>query len=456
MKFILSLFFILTTCVLEAQNSLKLVMDTKPVGSTIRISKYLGDMQIDLDSVRYRGEAEVNFTYDQRYTDGVYAVDINSLESFQFVLVNQEKITAHIYESGTGMAFKADGSKENDAFNIMLNLSEVYSKSMDTLGNTMNRLSAFAPRHDAIIDSLTGVFHNIADAYNHSLDLLVNLFPKSYTAQVLVPLDRIPLRTQQADWNKTFDNDAAFNHVHYFNKIDFSDERIITNPFLTNKILEYLYTYTERSEQGVKASIDKLLGFPKLNAKVQSYIIDLLIDFFTEKEAPEFIDHLNRNYLGSCELPLSKEALDKIAKMSKFKPGDPIPDIRLPSQTGHLITTSALTGQLNVLVFWSTECSHCLREIPKLKSIYEEMNGKMGVFAVSLDSSNTDWIKAVNDAKLKWFNVNEPLGWKSEYLSTFAVTSTPTFILLDDNLRWIGRAGSIDGLYEMVQQQLKE
>lgn len=456
MKYLLTLFIIHTVFVLNAQNSLKLVMDTKPVGSTIRVSKYVGDMQIDLDSVRYRGENELLFTYDQRYTNGVYAVDINSLESFQFVLVDQEKINAHIYESGAGMAFKADGSKENDAFNIMLNLSEVYSKSMDTLGHAMKGLSDFDPRHDALIDSLTEVFHMTAQAYNHSLDLLVNLFPNSYTAQVLIPLDRIPLRSQNPDWNRTYDNDAAFNHVHYFDLIDFSDERIITNPFLTNKILEYLYSYTERSEHGVKASIDKLLGFPNMDSKVQAYIVDLLIDFFTEKEAPEFIDHLTRNYLGSCDLPLSKETLDKIAKMAKFKAGDPIPDIKLPSVTGHLISTSVLTGQLNVLAFWSSECSHCLREIPKLKSIYDEMKGKLGVFAISLDSSNTEWIKAVNDANLKWFNVNEAKGWKSEYLSSFAVTSTPSFILLDDNLRWVGRAGSIDGLYQLVQQQLQE
>lgn len=456
MKIQSTLFILLITFSLQAQNSLKLVMDTKPVGSTIRLSKYIGDMQIDLDSIRYRGEAELNFAYDQRFTDGVYAIDINTLESFQFVLVDQEKLTAHIYESGSGMAFKADGSKENDAFNIMLNLSEVYSKSMDTLSFAMSKLSDFAPRHDAVTDSLTGAYHNIAVAYNHSLDLLVNLFPKSYTAQVLIPLDRIPLRIQRPEWNKTFDNDAAFNHVHYFDLIDFSDERIITNPFLTNKILEFLYSYTERSEQGVKATIDKLLGFPNLHPKVQSYIIDLLIDFFTEKEAPEFIDHLNRNYLGSCDIPLSKEALEKIGKMTKFKPSDLVPIIKLPSQTGHLISNSALTGQLNVLVFWSSTCPHCLREIPKLKTLYDEMKGKLGVYAISLDTSSTDWIKAVNDAKLKWFNVNDAAGWKSEYLSAYAVTSTPSFILLDDNLRWIGRAGSIDGLYEMVQQQLKE
>ncbi|MBI1288788.1 MAG: redoxin domain-containing protein [Flavobacteriales bacterium] len=452
-----NIFFLLTFFgAFTAQAQLRLVMDTKPVGSVIRVSKYLGDMEIPLDSMRYRGEAEVTFNYDSRYTDGVYAVGISTLETFQFVLVGQEPITAHIYESGRGMAFKADMSKENDAFNVMLNLADTYSMSMDTLSMTMNRLSDFDPKHDAITDLMTDHYHRTAEAYNHSLDLLNNLFPKSYTAEVLVPLDKIPLRSQKPEWQKEYDNDPAFNHVHYFDMIPFDDERIITNPFLSNKILEYLYSYTERSEQGVKDAIDKLLNMPNMNPKVQAFVIDLLIDFFTDKGAAEYVDHISRNYLGSCDLPLSQETLDKISQTVKFKEGDVVSSITLKNQTGHNVPLTALTGDLNVLVFWASWCPHCIREIPKLKALYDELPGKLGVYAVSLDTSKTDWVNTINQNNLRWLNVIDTDGWDSKYVKEFGVTSTPTLILLDRELRWIGRASSFDGLYELVKTQLTE
>ena len=457
MRFILlPLILILCTLGAIAQDGIRIVMDTKPVGSVIRISKYLGDMNIPLDSLRYRGEAEVFFKYDDRYTDGVYLIEISTIESFQFVLVNKEKITAHIYESGSGMAFKPDQSKENDAFNIMLNLSDVYSSSMDTLNAAMSYLSDFEPRHDAITDSLTMVYHRIADAYNNSLGLLNNLFPESYTAEVLVALDKIPLRTQKPEWSKKYDNDPAFNHVHYFDHINFGDERIVSNPFLSNKILDYLYNYAERSEQGIKEGIDMILGQPNLHPKVQGFIIDLLIDFFTDKEAAEFIDHIDRNYLGNCELPLSEETLAKINSMVKFKSGDQVPSVKMPSQTGHYIPLNSLDGQLNVVVFWASWCSHCMREIPKLKSLYDEMQGKLGVYPVSRDTSKTDWVQTINSEGLKWLNVNDLKGWDSETVQQFGVTSTPTLILLDERLRWIGRSSSFEGLLELVREQLAE
>lgn len=452
----LLIFLVLLVNAALAQSKITIVMDTKPVGSVIRLSKYVGDMTEPLDSLRYRGEAEISFSYDNRYTDGVYLLEISTIESFQFILINQENITAHIYESGSGMAFKPDQSKENDAFNIMMNLSDVYSSSMDTLNAATSYLSDFAPRHTAITDSLTKVYHRIATAYNNSLGLLENLFPESYAAQVLVPLDKIPLRDQKEEWSNTFDNDPAFNHIHYFHYIDFSDKRIITNPFLSNKVLDYLYNYTERSEQGVKETIDKLLSVESMAPEVQSFLIDLLVDFFAEREAAEFIDHINRNYLGSCELPLSKETLAKINSSVKFKPGDEIPDLKIPNQTNHMVPVSGLTGQLNVIVFWASWCPHCVRELPKLRTLYDNMRGKLGVYAVSVDTNKTEWIDAVNNLSLKWLNVNDLKGWESEALQEFGVTSTPTLILVDSQLRWIGRASSFDGLYELVNEQLTE
>jgi thiol-disulfide isomerase/thioredoxin len=431
-------------------------MDTKPKGSVIRLSKYVGDMKVALDSMLYRGESEIGFTYDSRFSDGIYALDVNSLETFQFVIINQENISAHIYESGSGMAFKSNQSRENDAFNIMLNLSEVYSKSMDSMGIALNQLSDFDPRHGAKTDSLTMVYHRIADSYNNSLDLLNNLFPKSYTAEVLIALDKIPLRTQKSEWNSKFDNDAAFNHIHYFSFIDFSDERIITNPFLSNKVLDYIYNYSERSEQGLKQAIDKLVDASNTHPKVQAFIIDLLIDFFTDKEAAEFIDYISRTYLGSCALPLSESRLAKIDQMVKFKSGDPIPEFRLPNQTGHLVPVSGVTGQLNVIVFWASWCPHCMRELPKIKELYDVLAGDLGVYAISVDSVKPDWIQAVKSENLKWLNVIDEDGFESARLAEFGVTSTPTLILVDSELRWIGRASSFDGLYELVKAQLAE
>lgn len=458
MRKLLFLFSILIfgTVLHSEGQQITLNMDTKPVGSVIRISKYVGDMLVPFDSLRYRGEQSVQFNYDDRYTDGVYAISIASLETFQFVLRDKEPITASIYESGRGMAFKPEESKENDAFNILLNLADGYSASMDSLAFVSSRLSDFDPRQRTVSDSLEDVYHRVAKGYNKSLDVLEGLFPESYVVEVLVPLDRIPLRSDKPEYMERYDNDAAFNHRHFFDHIDFSDERIITNPFLTSKVMEYLYNYSERSEQGIRNTTDMLLSMPDVHPKVQGFLVDLLVDFFTEKKAMNFVDHINRNYLGNCDLPMPEETLAKIRAAVKFNPDEVVPDPQLPTVDGSVRPLRQVQGDLKVMVFWASWCGHCTREIPKLQQLYQQMNGKLGVYAVSVDTSRTDWMDAIREFRLDWTNVNDLKGWDSGVLETFGVTSTPTLILLDSQDRFIGRASSFNGLQDLVSDALNE
>ena len=142
--------------------------------------------------------------------------------------------------------------------------------------------------------------------------------------------------------------------------------------------------------------------------------------------------------------------------MVKFEQGDLVPDIKLKDASGKKIGLSELNGELNVIIFWASWCPHCIRELPKLQELYNQMDGKLGVYAISVDTSRTDWTNAVENYGLRWTNVNDLKGWESESLSLFGISSTPTLILLDRNLHWIGRASSFEGLRELVNLQLTE
>ena len=74
----------------------------------------------------------------------------------------------------------------------------------------------------------------------------------------------------------------------------------------------------------------------------------------------------------------------RINSAVKFKPGDVIPDLKIPNQTNHMVPISGVTGQLSAIVFWVVLVSSLhVRELPKLKALYDNMQGKLGVYAVS-------------------------------------------------------------------------
>lgn len=443
----------LMPALLLAQGGLTLKMDTRPEGSLLRLSRYEGEMTVPLDSVQYVNAPEVRFVLKDDHPDGVFLLEVGGLESNRFVIAHDEMVEAVLFESGSGMAFRTKGSKENDAFSVLMNISQNYSRGMDSLSRAMNSLSDFHPRQRAISDSLTAVYQRIARSYNLSLDLIPDLFPESYAAQVLVPLDKLPLRNMRPEWEAGFDTDPAFNHVHFFHFVPWHDERIITNPYLSNKVLEYLFSFTERSEEGIHYAIDRIMGNEGTHPKVEAFLVELLVDFFTQKGVSDFVAYMHDRYLGNCDLPLSDELKAKIKAAVPVAKGEQLPEISLPDGDGMEVPIEVLNGNLNVVLVWSSTCPHCLRELPRLKALYDHMGPKkMNVYAISLDTDRESWIRTVRENKLNWININDPKGWEGNIPQQLGVLGTPAILLVDADRRLLGRASSFEGLQRIVKE----
>ena len=84
-----------------------------------------------------------------------------------------------------------------------------------------------------------------------------------------------------------------------------------------------------------------------------------------------------------------------------------------------------------VLVFWSTDCSHCLREIPELhKSLQQKSNIK--VIAFAMERNDTGW-KKMKGTLSNWHHVLGLNKWENKIARTYNILSTPTYFILDNN-----------------------
>src|SRR5262245_66462896 len=77
---------------------------------------------------------------------------------------------------------------------------------------------------------------------------------------------------------------------------------------------------------------------------------------------------------------------------AEIEVGAVAPSFSLPSgeRGGPVVTSASLRGQTTVLIFWSTTCSVCLKEIDELRAIHED--GDATVVAVALDD-NADAVR---------------------------------------------------------------
>jgi peroxiredoxin len=82
------------------------------------------------------------------------------------------------------------------------------------------------------------------------------------------------------------------------------------------------------------------------------------------------------------------EALDPKPMAPAVRQGQAAPEFALRDAAGKVVTLKSLRGRPVLLNFWATWCAPCAKELPALERLSREMNGRLTVVAVSVDS---DW-----------------------------------------------------------------
>lgn len=128
-----------------------------------------------------------------------------------------------------------------------------------------------------------------------------------------------------------------------------------------------------------------------------------------------------------------KAEKEQEARMAKFAPGKPVPDIKMADTSGNQLALSSLRGKYVLLDFWASWCGPCRMENPNVVNLYNKYKDKgFTVYSVSLDDRRASWIAAIRKDNLTWPNhVSELKKWQTSVLGDFGITGIPYTILID-------------------------
>lgn len=117
-------------------------------------------------------------------------------------------------------------------------------------------------------------------------------------------------------------------------------------------------------------------------------------------------------------------------------PGKPSPTFNYENQKGGKTSLESLKGKYVYIDVWATWCEPCRQEIPSLKKVEEQFQGKNIVF-VSISIDNTKdrekWSKLINEKQLGGIQLLADNEWKSQFIREYIITGIPRFILIDTN-----------------------
>ncbi|MCI3937718.1 TlpA family protein disulfide reductase [Chryseobacterium aahli] len=188
----------------------------------------------------------------------------------------------------------------------------------------------------------------------------------------------------------------------------------------------------------VGQSVDKLLDKLKVETPRGQTILSELIDIFDIYEMAEF----KNKYLTlakNLKCTITDRLASTIKSNANVEIGAVFPNYKFQSAVNTTAKSIAdVKADKKVIVFWSSTCSHCESELPKLLEKYNDMKAKnIQIIGLSLDSDKDSYAKKI--VAFPWINDSELRGWNSSYAETYNVHATPSYFILDANNKIISK-----------------
>jgi len=381
---------------------------------------------------------------------GIYMLLFDNRSKFtEFILQNgdQMSITVDTLNMPENIAFK--GSPENDRYLAYEKFLVGYGKKQQGYLEELKKAKNAADTQ-AIRDRSSVTAKELL-AYRNDY---IKKYPGTFLTSVFNALNtpEVPEGKHYLAGTKTLDSNYSFNYykTHYWDKFDFTDNRLMNTPVYDAKLDEYFNRLVIPLPDTMNMEADLLLAKTRKSPELFKYSLHWLTGNAERSKVmgmdESFVYLVEKYYMRGDAFWLDSAALDKYTTRAKtMSPtviGNKAPDLDMQeiwSLQERPLSKEA--GKYTMVVFWSKECGHCMKELPQLDSLYNTVLKKRGVkvYTISTEGDLSDIQKVVEKLKIKeWTNVVDANN-KTDYRKKYDVYTTPKVFLLDESKTIIGK-----------------
>ena len=407
--------------------------------SRYELKGYEGLEQKTLSQSESKEDGKFTLTYPRNYT-GVAQLWMNG--AYQVLLfLNHEDITLH-WEDLTNRDGLETNSQEYQAF---LGGMKTFQDSEAKLAGLNYLVPLYAQ------DSIKQ--HWLA----HELDTVAYSFPKyikslpeqRFVRQYLLArglIEQMPKTVETYKWR-------APAHIAEFMAVDV---KALEHSGLYKELLQGYTNLVERfptieeTNTILNTAIDKVIGDLKDNPTLQEEVGQMWFTYLESHSLSRPAEHLATLMLKDNH-SLNEKSINLFEQYRKMAVGKTAPDIELNDKK-----LSQVKNKYKLVVFGASWCPNCQADYPKLKEKYESLKKKydLEMVYISIDTDKSAFENYYKDAPFVTFCDSK--GWETQAAKDYYVFATPTYILLDKELKILSKIQSPEHLEAWLQANGKK
>jgi len=422
------LLFVLLPTIMCAQHSIKGTFSPAKDYEWAILYKVTPTTSIYIQNTTLDEEGKFEFKLDSTHTAGIYRV-VYALpqEEFNFdVIYNAKENVELTFHKTDGVGYKE--SKENQLFTS-------YMKSMDLVNKTINNYYLKGKADETAFKSIFKALNDTQSNFEKaSKGMISSSFIKANAPYIPSELEDI----------KTYSKNLKAN---YFNGVDFNNNYLQSSNFLIERVLSYVFGMNSNPEdvKSLNKSIDLVASKMKssdtqLQKTLQQILWQQLVDYELEASA----NYLSDSYLFDIAKKAKDSELESLLTVHKNTSiGAKASDFSWKEEfkgKKKTVTLSSLDdSEYYAVIFWSSTCSHCLKELPQLKKyLATQPEGKLKVIAIGLEEEPYRW----NNETAYYPSFTHVYGegkWDNSIGDAYGITATPTYFVLDKDKKIINK-----------------
>lgn len=456
--------------------------------TTVHLVKYVGSKLYYADTAELVN-SKVSFD-GSKQEPGIMALLMPGQNYFEFIYNNE---SVHIETKSPDYVehMVVKKSKENKVFLDYMKHMRANRKKTNQL---KSELQGLAEEEKEKKTKLSKQIQETGDEVLAYQKKLVEKNPNTLVSKIIeMAMDfKIPEGPKDEEGNP-IDKSFAYKYYrsHYFDHIDFTDDRLVNTPILQNK-LEYYYSskmLIQHPDTIIKYLHPVVDQIPEGSMMYRFFVTNITAHF--EKSKIMGMDKVmnymvNRYYCSEDENGAPKgywmdtEKLEDLCKDTKIRlqlvQGEIPPNLILPDSTNQKwYNLYELEADYTVLYFWDPNCGHCKKITPKLGTLYSEKFKDRNVEIYAVGKATGDdfeaWKKFVQEKDLSFINVGVTRDIYNQakedprslvpskttlesinYQTTYDIYSTPRVWVLDKDKRIIAKSLSIGQIERLIDE----
>lgn len=387
-------------------------------------------------------EGKLNYTFEASAEKGMYRLVYGlpqEEKNFDFIYSGEEDIVFNF--SDEQLDFTA--SKEN----------QLHTSYFANINEAKRMINSYYQSGDTNKESFLEIFKSI-----NTLQETFEKEAKGTIAYNFIKASRTYIPTSYETPQTMVSNIKK----HYFDAVDFTNPVLQNSDFIAEKVSNYVFTALPMKEftgaelvaeykKNIATVVEKMQAVPADYKKTLLYV---LWEQMVMVENQEIAIHIGNTYLKPIAKQLNDDVLvEKVNVYERLAIGQKAPEISWTKDNKTHKLSELDSAENYIIVFWSSGCSHCLMEMPKLKTfVNSKEKGTIKVIAIGLEDERENW---ANESSFypEFIHILGLDKWDNEIGNLYDVTATPTFFVLDKDKRIIAKPYGVKELKEFYTKK---